>query len=102
MRDTVTSACLSLAYPTRLTGFICNIRTLHGFVLNDVCDLQPAIIAEPRLNNTVDLVDDCGIGGDFVLIINGESNTSHLDMQKRIHPPIVDILDDSSQLPLIL
>jgi len=29
-----------------------------------------------------------------LLIINGESNSSHLDMQEKIHFPVADILDE--------
>lgn len=61
---------------------------MYGFSFNDIRDFQPIIIPKPRLDHMIDLAHDRGIGGDFVWIINGESNTSHLDVQEKIYFPV--------------
>lgn len=47
-------------------GSICNMHTLHGFILSDS---RSVIIAKPRLNDMIYLVGNCSIGSYFVLIV---------------------------------
>lgn len=47
-------------------GSICNMHTLHRFILSDS---RSVIIAKPRLNDMIYLVGNCSIGSYFVLIV---------------------------------